>query len=87
MPLADDAGGVAGLRSIAARGPAGSMISAASPGRIPVPLRKGIAGEQRVARRRAGRGGGVRIGEPQPVPRQPIEFGVLMVSRRSRESP
>ena len=43
------------------------MMSAASPGRMPVPglAERVLAGQQRVARRRAGRGGRVRVGEAQ----------------------
>ena len=69
VPLADDARGVAGLlQQRRQRERPGSMISAASPGRMPVPfLPPGVlAGQQRVARRRAGRGRRVAVGERRP---------------------
>ena len=62
VPLADDAGRVARLlEHRRQRRPAGLDDQRASPGRMPVPcLRHGVlAGQQRVARRRAGGRGAV----------------------------
>ena len=51
------------------------MMSDASPGRMPVPgFRQAYSpGEQRVARRRAGRRAAVAVGEPQAFLREPVD--------------